>query len=261
VTYSGSLTLSSTLYGQFGTGAGSTLSVANWTTSGYNFVYAPGTADVGTQANGANAGKPKEAPGQFNAANGYGNTYMWGPNNGSANGLPASSPLGGNFIAADGAYEVGAISQTITGLTVGQTYVLKFYWAGAQQESFTGTTSEWWQVSLGGQTFSTGTVSLTSEGFSGWQQQTFYFTGTATSETLSFLAGGTPAGEPPFSLLAGVDLEVVPDFSNWMVFAGFGTLCIVLEVGRRRRKSKAAPGTDGPAPEFNGPAEPPPVSA
>ena len=234
VTYSGTLTGLTTLYGQFGAGAGSTLMVAGWTTSGYNFVYAPGTADQGTHANGTNSGQPLEAPGQYNAANGYGNTYMWGPNNGSNNGLPATSPAGGNFIAMDGTYEVGAVSQTINGLSVGQTYQLTFYFAGAQQESFTGTTTDTLTVSLGSQSLQTGTLTVPSEGFSGWQQENLYFTATGTSEVLSFLAAGTPNGEPPFALVGGVDLEPVPDFANWMVFTGFGAACIGIETTRRR---------------------------
>jgi hypothetical protein len=239
VTYSGALPLT-TVFGQFGAdpggspASGSTLTVANWSTGGYNFVYAPNTIDTGTNANGANAGSPNEAPGQFNAPNGYGNTYMAGIHNGGVNTITAP-PTGGNIVAADGAYEIGAITQTITGLTVGQTYILKFYWGGAQQQSFTGATTESWTVTLGAQSFSTTPVSVPTNSFSGWMQQTFAYKATATSETLSFLAVGTPTGEPPFSLLADVDLEVIPDFSNWMVFAAFGVLCIIFEVMRRRR--------------------------
>jgi hypothetical protein len=237
-----------TLFGQFGSDSGatppatgSTLTVANWDTSGYNFVYAPGTADSGTSAAGANAGKPNQAPGQFTvttgANKGYGNTYMWGSNNGGASTLPATDPAGGNFVAADGAYEQGAITQTVTGLTVGKTYQLTFYNAAAQQQGFDGATTEKWTVTLGSQAFTTPTINLAAHSFSGWSQVTFYYTATATSETLSFLAAGTPNGEPPFSLLGGVDLEPVPDFSNWMVFAGFGAVCMAFEVGRRRRRS------------------------
>ncbi|MDQ2867485.1 MAG: hypothetical protein M3R59_03595, partial [Verrucomicrobiota bacterium] len=43
VTYSGNKAVT-TLYGQFGSGTGSTLVVSGWDTSGYNFVFAPGTA-------------------------------------------------------------------------------------------------------------------------------------------------------------------------------------------------------------------------
>jgi hypothetical protein len=239
VTYSGTVTGLTTLFGEFGSGG--TLKVADWTTSGYNFVYAPDTADTGSKS-GANMGAPNEAPGQYNTSAGYGNTYMWGSNNGGTAPLPATDPDGGNFVADDGAAEVGPISQAVTGLTVGQTYVLKFYWAAAQQESFTGDTTETWKVSLGSQTFYTGTYSLTSKGFSGWMQDTMYFTSTNASETLSFLAVGTPSGDPPFSLLGGLDLEVVPDFSNWIAFAGFGGICVGFEVMRRRRRQSAPSG-------------------
>jgi hypothetical protein len=238
VTYSGTLALSSTEYGQFGTGTGSTLTVANWTTTGYNFVYAPNTVDEGGTG-GALAGEPKEAPGQYNGSNGYGNTYMWGPANGSANGMPSTDPAGGNFIAMDGTYERGAVSQVITGLTPTQVYVLKFYWAGAQQQSYTTATTETMAVSLGATTQMTGTASIPGEGFSGWTSGTMYFTATSATETLSFLASGTPNGQPPFTLLGGVDLEVIPDFSNWMVFAGFGTACVVFEGARRRRRRRS----------------------
>jgi hypothetical protein len=168
---------------------------------------------------------------------------MWGSHNGGASTWTAP-PGGGNFIAADGAYEQGAITQTITGLTVGQTYVLKFYWGAAQQQgTFTQATTEKWTVSMGtgvyAGNFSTTPISLAAESFSGWQQQTFFFYAGATSETLSFLASGTPNGQPPFSLLADVDLEVVPDFSNWIAFIGFGGACILFEVIRRRRAARA----------------------
>lgn len=238
VTYSGALPVT-VLFGEFGSGYPSTtpapqLSVTGWSTAGYNYVYTPATIDQGTTT-GANAGQPNQAPAQFNAANGYGNTYMWGTNNGGTTTITAP-PGGGNIIAGDGAYETAAITQTITGLTVGQTYVLKFSWAGGQQQSFSGITTEAWAASLGAQSFTTSTVTTPSHGFSGWMQETFYYTATSTSETLSFLAVGTPNGEPPFALLANVDLEVVPELSNWMIFAGFGVSCIVLEGVRRRRK-------------------------
>ncbi len=246
ITYSGTLPLT-TVYGLFGNETGSTLKLTDWTTSGYNFVYAPGTADAGKNTTGANAGSPNEAPGQYNTTAGYGDTYMYGPNNGSANGLPATYATGaGNFLAMDGAFETGAVSQTIVGLTVGQVYVLKFYWAGAQQQSFSGTTSEAITVSLGSKSFTTTPVTPASEGFSGWMQDTLEYTATNSSETLSFLAVGTPTGEPPFTLLGGVDLEIIPDFSNWMVFTGFGTACVVFEgMRRRRRKSEAVFVPDG----------------
>jgi hypothetical protein len=159
-----------------------------WTTTGYNFLFASGTANT-TGANGSD-----------------GALFLWGPANGSANGMPASSPDGGNFIAADGDYETAAIKQTINGLTVGDTYNVRFYWAASQQKGFTGNTQQYWIVSLGGQTLDTTTYDLTSEGFSGWMYQTDTFTATSSSEVLSFLAhGNVPV--PPFLLLDGVTMD------------------------------------------------------
>ena len=136
-----------------------------------------------------------------------GNLKLWGPGTGSNNGLPASSPDGGNYVAADGAYQNGAISQTINGLTVGDSYTVSFWWAGAQQSGFTGATTEQWKVSFGSQTQSTAVVHNASHGFTGWMQDSFTFKADKTSDLLSFFAVGTPNGVPPFVLLDGVDLE------------------------------------------------------
>jgi hypothetical protein len=162
--------------------------VADWTSSGYNFIYAPGTADT-TGGTGT-----------------FGTVKLWGPGTGSANGLTATSPTGGNYVAADGAFQVGAISQTIVGLTVGQSYILSFYWAAAQQSGFTGATTEQWQVSFGGQTQTTAVLPNVNHGFTGWIHQTFTYTASNASQALSFLAIGTPTGVPPFALLDGVSI-------------------------------------------------------
>ena len=162
--------------------------VTGWTTNGYNFVFAPGTADKG----GANGSA--------------GNVQLWGPHNGSANGLK-TSPNGGNFLALDGNYGVGAVSQTLTGLTAGDKETVTFDFAGAQQYGFTGPTTEALEVSLGGQTIETPVLQDASHGFTGWQTENFTFTATGTSEVLSFLAVGTPSGVPPMSLLDGVSVS------------------------------------------------------
>lgn len=97
----------------------------------YTFIFAPGTADG------------PGADGQF------GNLQLWGPGNGSANGLTATSPNGGYYIAQDLAFQQGAISQTINGLTPGQKYDVSFWWAAAQQYTFDLATFDQWQVTLG----------------------------------------------------------------------------------------------------------------
>lgn len=202
-----------------------------WETSGYNFLFASGSADTTGEVGS------------------YGGLKLYGPGDGSANGLPASSPDGGNYVGADGAYEVGAITQTISGLTALHTYAVSFYWAAAQQSGYGclsnpsnpgGCTTEQWQVSLGSQTLTTGvaTTGVNQGGFSGWMYQTLVFTATSSSEVLSFLALGTPTGQPPFALLDGVSLTATPEPGTLMSMAGAVLLGVGLLV-RGKRKSRS----------------------
>ena len=194
--------------------------LTGWTTDGYNFVYASGTADNGTGAAGE-----------------YNNVQLWGPGNGSNNGLPAASPTGGNYVGADGAFGVGAISQTINGLIAGHKYDVSFWWAGAQQYGFSGPNTEQWEVSLGSESHSTAVLNNADHGFTGWRQQSFTFTATSSSAVLSFLAHGTPQGVPPFSLLDGVKLEAqgpVPEPASWaLMILGFGASGFAMRRGTR----------------------------
>jgi hypothetical protein len=199
---------------EFGTLYGGQV-VTGWTTSGYNFLFKSGTADT------------------TGAANQYGGQLMlWGPNDGSANGMPAASPAGGNFIGADGAYLQGPLQQTITGLDMNSVASITFSWAGAQQYAFNGPTTEAWQVTLGKETHSTPVVSNVTHGFTGWQTTTLSFVVTSTTEVLSFLALGTPNGVPPFSLLDGVSISEIPEPAS-LTLVGLG-LVLTGFVKRRR---------------------------
>jgi hypothetical protein len=124
---------------------------------------------------------------------------------------PIASPPGTGanwYIAADGAFQQGAIEQTLTGLTAGQSYDVTFYQAAGQQAGFTGATTDKWQVSLGTNSKLSTVINLPSEGnVTGWTKQTLSLKANSTSEVLSFLAVGTPTGLPPFALLAGVDVQ------------------------------------------------------
>jgi hypothetical protein len=130
-----------------------------------------------------------------------------------SNGLPASSPDNGGYVALDAAPSLrgGGISQTLTGLTAGGSYAVSFYWAAAQQHGFNGATTEAVQVSFGTQTQTTTTFNLPSHGFSGWMSKTFAFTADGATDVLNFLSLGGPDGLPPFVLLDGVSVNPTPE--------------------------------------------------
>lgn len=222
------------LNGGFETNAGNgevnfNTTVADWTVPGatsskYTFVWNPSTPPG---VSGTTADK-SGAPGSI------GIVRLWGPGSSSANGLTLS-PNGGAFIGADGAFQDEPIQQTIAGLVAGARYAVTFDWAAAQQAGFTGATSSGWDVSLGAQTQSTGNLPIGSRGFSGWTTSTFDFIATGSSETLSFLSTGTGgAPEPPFSLLDGVSMTVVPEPSTWAMMA-LGFIGLGYAGFRRRR--------------------------
>ena len=195
--------------------------VADWSTGGYNFLFAQGTADT------------TGAMSWFK-----GPLMLWGANNGGANAL-ASSSDGGNFIANDGAYGTSEFRQLIDGLIVGQTYELNFEWAAAQQYGFTGATTEHWRVNLGSDASTwqaTSIYSNASHASSSWMNASMIFTASNVSQWLSFMAAGTPEGEPPFSLLDGVSLTALPSneaavpepASLALLFAGLGLIALLL---------------------------------
>jgi hypothetical protein len=126
--------------------------------------------------------------------------------------LVAPDPATGDwYIAADGAYQQGAIEQTLSDLVSGQSYDITFWQAAGQQVGYTGDTTDRWQVSLGTNSQLSTLINLPSEAsITPWQKQTLSFTANSTSEVLSFLAVGTPSGLPPFSLLAGVSVNPTP---------------------------------------------------
>ena len=206
-----------------------TTNVSNWSTTGYNFIL-QGASATTTGSQSVN----------------YGALTLASYDNSASNGLPAS--VGTQFVGADGAFMTGAITQTLTGLTVGDHINLSFYWAGAQQSGYNQATTESWQVSLGSQTYATNPVSNAARGFTGWMAQSFTFTATSSSETLSFLSAGTPSGEPPFSLLDGVTAYDVPEPGSAALMATGIMAIAAAPLLSRRRRGRAA-GQDGLAAE------------
>jgi hypothetical protein len=188
----------------------STTNVSDWSTTGYNFLFESGTGQTGPV----------------------------GLYPGITNIMPASSPNGGNFIGADGAYGVAPITQSINGLVSGTTYLLTFYQAGAQQQNYNGGTTDRWSVSLGQQTILSDLMTNPGHDFQPWTLESMVFTATSTSEVLSFLAVGTPAGVPPFSLLDGVSLTVAtPEPSYWATIAlAIGSVILARRQRKRARR-------------------------
>jgi hypothetical protein len=173
---------------------------------------------------------------------------------------PITSPNGTAnwYIVADGDPTYArTISQSISGLEVGSQYAVSFYQAAGQQDSFTGGTTERWDVSFGGTTQSSTVMSPvqpygpgedtfkkkqqitggTATAVSSWQQETMIFTADASTSTLSFLAKGTPSGKPPFSLLTGVGVNKIPEPADYVgTLVGFGFVGLAIKSRLAKKK-------------------------
>jgi hypothetical protein len=152
---------------------------------------------------------------------------------------------GDHFVGLDGDSTAnGPLSQSITGLTVGQLYGLTFDSAAIQLSNRTGATTEKLQVSLGGDSqtlvITDAANPLPSQGFSGWAETTFFFTATSATEVLSFLSIGTPNGLPPMVLLDNVSMQAVPEPAAFIMM-GIGAIALVgVRLRRRGNASNSA---------------------
>jgi len=180
-------------------------------------------------------------------------------------------PIPGNYVEADGNPDFeGSFSQTITGLTPGETYTLSFYQAGGQQMGFANglPTTEQWVVSLGdvplsvsqsggpvdpvygptGKYFSTDLLAdielsplmtTPSGGVTPWQYVSVELTAHAPTALLSFLAWGDKGSTinlPPMVFLSGVNSpDVLPEPAT---LALFGLGLVGLGASRMRRPAK-----------------------
>jgi hypothetical protein len=182
---------------------------------------------------------------------------LWNASNGGF-GTIATPPSGNTYVfAQDSAPENASyLSQTITGLVVGQKYAVTFSWAGAQLRNdsgslWNGVTNEEWEVNLGGtynggttQSFSGGQTEYTSEitdvpehGSTTWQSAMLHFVASSTSEVLNLEAVSSSSGDPPFALIDNIQMNAVPEPAAWTMMivglSGLGALA-------RRRRAKMA---------------------
>jgi hypothetical protein len=162
---------------------------------------------------------------------------------------PGTVPGGYNgniFINDSGSPYSLTISQTITNLVNGHNYALTFYYTGAQQTTFSGGSTDYWAVTTGSTVTPTPNITIgfgTAGGNQGigptnaWAQETINFTAVGTTEALSFLAAGTGSGEPPFMMLADVQIFQVPEPASVMMY-GAGLMGVAgLRRYRRRRRT------------------------
>ncbi len=195
---------------------GSVTTAKDWSTTGYNFVFAQADQSVTSI---------------------YGPLSLWDQANGGDNTWNGLAAAGGNFAALDGDFYTAAITQTVNGLQTGKTYTLTYDYAFGQQTGFSGDTNQNLTASVGSASVTSDTFAVPSHGFTGWQLGKLTFTADSTSEVLSFLAyGDQPV--PPFALVSNVSILAVPEPATWAILTlgvfGVGAMA------RRRRGVRLA---------------------
>ena len=154
---------------------------------------------------------------------------------------PKAGSDGGNYVMTDGNPEggiPGAFHTTVTGLTVGQSYLLTFY-QGLWQRDYglptVGGVSANWEVAFGGasQLGATMFADSTTQTVTPWELQTMTIVATDTSQALDFYA--VSPGYPPMLVLDQVSITAVPEPSG----AGLLIVATVFPIFARRRRKAA----------------------
>ncbi|HEX7325974.1 MAG TPA: hypothetical protein VF292_11585 [Rhodanobacteraceae bacterium] len=154
------------------------------------------------------------------------------------------------FMAMQANLANSGIQQNISGLTVGQSYTLSFYWAATMDNIDTGVETSQLTASVAGQSFKTITQTVSSNNgflglhstptFNGWLSESFTFVADTSSSVLKFIANGTPSGLPPYALLTGVSIDAlpVPEPPVLAMFGGglLGLGLLTLAARRRRQR-------------------------
>lgn len=160
-------------------------------------------------------------------------TGVWG---GLADGTPPS-PDGGNFVAAGTWFASESFAQNISGLVIGQQYILSFYQANVGLEGAANDDLAWWEVDFAGVEWDSQKMAYLGEGNQVWIQQSHVFTATSVNSVLEFAtnsSGGKNNSLPhAYMGLDGVSLTVVPEPATNALIAIVGLAALVYF---RRRK-------------------------
>lgn len=126
--------------------------------------------------------------------------------------------------AADGSYSLdmsgngaGAISQTLTGLTIGQTYNVSFDLAGNPDGNPPTKQLTTAIVGIGSQNYSFTVTGSDSHTNMGWTSESFAFTATGTSALLSF---ASDVSSPYGPALDNVSITATPLPATWIMMLG-----------------------------------------
>lgn len=169
---------------------------------------------------------------------------FWNAQQGGSN--LATSPDGGNVLATWYVDAGMTISQTLSGLTAGNTYTLSFDEASADRAgTYYGPGKIGWQVSVGGTTLGNANVQVPGANSStAWVVSSYTFVASASSEVLQFLSESTvPVAPEPILLLDGVKVQPqvapVPEPSTWALTVA-GLVAIGGFARRRQRNASQA---------------------
>ncbi len=266
--FTSATTTTESFYGAITYGSPPTISsktVGGWTSEGYNFLVSNGAnlstnsnvaAEDGSAMNFYGSTLPAPVGNYFVAADG---AYFQGRIYQDLTGLEVGATYNVSYYQAAAQQLERNADGTPTGnydgdttdnwiANVGGSYTTPTYSSDSSPAIYGTTTSG--DAFSGGTTHQSPTMSLGSQAaagsqtattgnpkVNGWQQDSFAFTATSSTERLSFLAKGAPNGKPPFALLAGVSANKIPEPADYVgTLVGFGFVGLAIKSRLAKKK-------------------------